>query len=165
MLKSILTTLLAFVAVTSANATLSPGANLAPYEIHNTASGEDYCQMCAYGSKPATIAAYGKLGDAAFWADLEKLEALHKQYASAGFFAQVLDSRDAAAIQVEAKKHGITFPVVYAVEPDWDDVYKVEGVSRTVYYSKEFKVAWSSVGLDENSLSAIQSSLDNDAKG
>ena len=165
MLKSILATFLTLVAVTSVRATLSPGANLAPYEIHNTADGEEYCQMCAYGSKPATIAAYGKLADTAFWADLEKLEALHKQFPSAGFFAQVLDSRDAAAIQTEAKKHGITFPVVYPVEADWDDVYKVEGVSRTVYYSKEFKVAWSSVGLDEKSLSVVQSNLDKDARG
>ena len=53
-----------------AHAELPPGANLAPYEIHNTANGDNYCQMCAFSAKPATGAAYGKMGDAKFWADL-----------------------------------------------------------------------------------------------
>lgn len=156
--------LAAVAALSTANATLQPGANLAPYEIHNAATGKEYCQMCAYGSKPATIAAYGKLGDAAFWADLEKLESLKRAHPGAGYFAQVIDSTDAAAIQAEAKKHGITFPVVYAVDKDWESVYKVGGVSRTIYYSKNFKVAWSSVGLDKKSLAAIEAKLAEEAK-
>ena len=60
-----------------------------------------------------------------FWADLEKLQAIQKDHKNFGFFGQVLDSTDSAAIQAEAKKHGITFPVVYAVDPDWEKVYQV----------------------------------------
>ena len=161
--KYLLPVLAAF-ALSSAGAALPPGSNLAPYEIHNTASNEDYCQMCAFSSKPATVAAYGKLGDAAFWSDLEKLQTLQKEHPAAGFFAQVLDSTDTKAIQAEAKKHGITFPVVYAVEKDWEDTYKVGGVSRTVYLSKNFKVDWSNVGLDEKSLAAVKAKLDTEAK-
>ncbi len=150
---------LALAAVTIAHAELKPGANLAPYEVHNTESGKEYCQMCAYSSKPATVAAYGKLGDAAFWADLTKLQKLQDEHKGAGFFAQVIDSNDAAAIHTEAKKHGITFPVVYAKDKDWNNVYKVDGVSRTVYYSHDFKVAWSKVGLDEKDLAALDEKL------
>ena len=150
---------IAALALSSAGAALPPGSNLAPYEIKNTASNETYCQMCAYSSKPATVAAYGKLGDAAFWTDLEKLQTLQKDHPTVGFYAQVLDSTDAKAIQAEVKKHGISFPVVYAVEKDWEDTYKVGGVSRTVYLSKNFKVSWSNVGLDEKSVAAIQEKL------
>ena len=157
--------LFAAFALSSASAALPPGSNLAPYEIHNTANGEDYCQMCAFSSKPATIAAYGKLGDAAFWSDLEKLQAVQKENPSVGVYAQVLDSDDSKAIQAEAKKHGVTFPVVYATEKDWEDTYKVGGVSRTVYYSNHFKVGWSNVGLDDQSLAAIKAKLATDAKG
>jgi hypothetical protein len=164
MLKSILlVSALAFVAISCACAELKPGEDLEPYEIHNTATNEDYCQMCAYGAKSATIAVYGNLADAAFWTDLEKLQALQKEHPSIGVFGQVLDSKNAAAIQVEAKKRGIVLPVVYAVDRDWNDIYKVNGVSRTVYYSKLFKVAWSNIGLDEKAVAAIREKLKADA--
>lgn len=155
---------LLFAAAGFAQAELKPGANVAPYEIHNTASGEEYCQMCAYSSKPATVAVYGKLNDPKFWADCEKLQTLQNEHKDAGIFAQVIDSTDAAAIQAEAKKHAITFPVVYAKDKDWNDVYKVDGVSRTVYYSKDFKIGWSQVGLDEKALAALKEKLSQDAK-
>ena len=67
----------------------------------------------------------------------------------------MLDSTDSAAIQGEAKKHGVTFPVVYAVDPDWEKTYQVKGVSRTVYYSNEFKITWSGVGLDDKAVAII----------
>ena len=70
--------------------------------------------------RPATVAAYGKLDDEAFWADLQKLQKLQNEHQNFGFFGQVLDSTDSAVIQAAAKKHGITFPVVYAVDPDWE---------------------------------------------
>lgn len=138
---------LAALATTSARAELKAGANLAPYEIKNTATGEQYCQMCKYGSKPATVAAYGKFEDAAFWTDLKTLQAYHEKFPQAGFFAQVLDSTDAKAIQAKAKAEGITFPVVYAADKEWNSIYKVDA-SRTVYVSKNFKVVYSTVGLD-----------------
>ena len=146
-------------AVSFAQAELKPRANLSPYEVHNTSTGKEYCQMCAYGSRPATVAAYGKLNDAAFWADLEKLQSLATANKEAGFFAQVIDSTDASAIQVKAKEHGITFPVVYAKDAGWDKVYKVQGQSRVVYYSHNFKVGWSQVGLDEKSVAALKDKL------
>jgi hypothetical protein len=156
--------LLAIAALTTARAGLQPGAEVQPYEIHNTASGKEYCQMCAFGAKAATVAAYGKLGDAQFWSDLEKLEAIHKEHANIGVFGQVLDSTDAAAIQAQAAKHGITFPVVYAKDPNWENVYKVGGVSRTVYYSKNFKIDWSGIGLDDKSLAVLERKVASDAK-
>lgn len=150
---------LVFAAASFAQAELKPGANLAPYEVYNTATGKEYCQMCAFSSKPATVAAYGKLNDADFWADCEKLQKLANEHKDAGIFAQVLDSKDAAAIQAEAKKRGITFPVVFAKDKEWNNTYKVDGVSRVVYYSHKFKVGWSQVGLDEKSIAALNEKL------
>lgn len=163
LLLSLLAALLSSSATTWAG--LPPGANVLPYEIHNTASGEQYCQMCQYADRPATVAAYGKLRDAAFWQDLEKLQALQKSHRSFGFFGQVLDSTDSAAIQAEAKKHGITFPLVYAVDPEWEKVYQVGGISRTVYYSNNFKIGWSGVGLDDAALAAITGKIKADPQG
>ena len=169
-MKKLLSPLLALVAcaalATVARAgSLQPGANVLPYEIHNTSSGEQYCQMCAYSSRPATVAIYGNLHDEAFWADAAKLQTVQSAHKNFGFFAQVLDSTDSAAIQAEAKKHGIAFPVVYAVDPDWESVYKVGGVSRTVYYSSEFKIGWSGVGVDDASLKTIEDKIKADPRG
>ena len=164
--KHLILTLLTICLVsTSALAGLQPGANVLPYEIHNTSSGEQYCQMCQYSDRPATVAAYGKLHDEAFWQDLEKLQTIQKEHKNFGFFGQVLDSTDSAAIQTEAKKHGITFPVVYSVDPDWEKVYQVGGVSRTVYYSNNFKILWASVGLDDAAVAAIMQKIKADPRG
>ena len=146
------------------HAGLSAGANVLPYEIHNTATGKEYCQMCAYSERPATVAAYGKLHDDNFWTDLEKLQAIQKDYKNIGFFGQVLDSTDSAAIQEEAKKHGITFPVVFAVDPQWEKVYQVGNVSRTIYYSSQFKIVWSGIGLDDSAKATIESKLQTDSR-
>ena len=145
--------------VNQSYAGLTAGANVLPYEIHNTATGKEYCQMCAYSERPATVAAYGNLRDEQFWKDLEKLQAIQKEHANLGFFGQVLDSTDGNAIQAEAKKHGITFPVVYAVDPDWENVYQVGKVSRTIYYSSQFKIGWSGVGLDDKAKAAIEEKI------
>ena len=164
-IRHLLATLIAAASLTSAaRAELPAGANVLPYEIHNTATGKEYCQMCAYSERPGTVAAYGKLGDPAFWADLERLQALQASHKNFGFFGQVLDSTDSAAIQAEAKKHGITFPVVYAVDPAWEQTYKVAGVSRTVYYSTNFKIDWSGIGLDDKAVAAIESKIKSDPR-
>ena len=162
---TLLSTIAVFAGLAFAHAELPPGANVLPYEIHNTASGKEYCQMCAYAERPATVAAYGKLADEAFWTDLQKLQKLQREHQNFGFFGQVLDSTDSAAIQAAAKKHGITFPVVYAVDPDWEKTYQVKGVSRTVYYSNDFKIAWSSVGLDDKGLATIVGKIKADPRG
>ena len=142
-----------------AHAGLQPGANVLPSEVRNVATGEEYCQMCAYSSRPATVAIYGKLQDEAFWTDAAKLQAVQDQHKNFGFFAQVIDSTDAAAIQAEAKKHGIKFPVVYTADPDFEKVYQVGGVSRTIYYSSNFKIGWSGVGVDDAALAAIEAKI------
>ena len=139
-------------AETAPVAQLQAGANVLPYEIHNTSSGEEYCQMCAYAERAGTVAVYGNLHDDKFWGDLEKLQALQDGHKNFGCFGQVLDSQDTAAIAAEAKKHHLTLPVVYAVDPDWLGIYKVGGISRTVYYSSNFKILWTGLGLDQASL-------------
>ena len=151
--------------VVPAWAGLIPRANVLPSDVHNTASGAQYCQMCQYADRPATIAAYGKLHDEAFWKDLEKLQAIQKEHQNFGFFGQVFDSTDSAAIQAEAKKHGITFPLVYSVDPDWEKIYQVGGVSRTVYYSEDFKILWSGVGIDDAALATINSKIKANPQG
>ncbi len=160
-LRATLVLTIAFSLRSVSRAELKPGADLLPYEIHNTENGKEYCQMCAYSSRPATVAAYGKLGDEAFWTDLQRLQKLQGSYREFGCFGQVLDSTDSKAIQDAAKQHGITFPVVFAVDPDWEKTYQVKGISRTVYFSRDFKVEWSSVGLDDKGLAAITDKLKN----
>ncbi len=138
---------------------LQAGANVLPYEIHNTSSGEEYCQMCAYAERAGTVAVYGNLHDDKFWSDLEKLQAVQDSHKNFGCFGQVLDSQDAAAIKAEARKHHLTIPVVYAVDPGWVGVYKVGGVSRTVYYSSNFKILWTGLGLDEPSFAKLNEQI------
>jgi hypothetical protein len=147
-------------------AALQPGDSLTPYTIHNVATGKEYCQVCAYGTKPAKIVAFGKLNDAAFWADLQKLQALQTANPKLGVFAQVIDSKNAKSIEAEAQKHGITFPVVVAVEKDWDKAYNVRGVSRTIYYAQQKnKIAWTSVGLDDKSAAELENQVKKDLAG
>lgn len=146
-------------AASIADAGLQPGANVLPSDVRNAATGEQYCQMCAYSGRAGTVAIYGKLGDEAFWEDAAKLQALQDKHRNFGFFAQVIDSTDAAAIEAQAKKHGIKYPVVYTADPDFEKVYQVGGVSRTVYYSTNFKIDWSGVGVDDAALAALESNI------
>ncbi|MDX1950818.1 MAG: hypothetical protein SFY81_01470 [Verrucomicrobiota bacterium] len=148
----------------SSFAALKPGDSLTPYEIKNVATGKEYCQVCQYGGKPAKVIAFGKLDDAEFWADLKKLQTIADKNKEVGVFAQVLDSKDIKAIKAAADKNGITFPVVVAVEKDWDNAYKVEGVSRTVYYAKKQTIAWTGVGLDDKAVEALKSKIAADVK-
>src|SRR5262245_29521156 len=159
-----LSTLLTVMALTSVvHAALKPGDSLTPYEIKNVDTGKQYCQVCAYGAKPGKIVAFGRLNDESFWADLKKLQALQNQYSKLGVFAQVIDSKDSDAIKAAAKKHGITFPVVVAIKRDWDDAYKVQGVSRTIYYAKQDnKIVWTGVGLSEQAATELQNKVKKD---
>ena len=147
-------------------AALQPGDSLTPYTIHNVATGKEYCQVCAYGAKPAKIVAFGKLHDAAFWADLQKLQALQTANPKLGVFAQVIDSKNSKTIEAEAQKHGITFPVVVAVEKDWDKAYHVKGVSRTIYYAQQKnRIAWTSIGLDDKAAAELENQVKKDLAG
>ena len=147
-----------------ANAALKPGDSISPYEVKNVESGKEYCQVCAYGPKTGKIVAFGKLADEAFWSDLKKLQALQDGYKNLGVFAQVIDSKDTKAIKAAADKHGIKFPVVIAVKKDWDKAYKVDGVSRTIYYAQQNnKIVWTSTsGLSETTSSDLEAKLKKD---
>ena len=158
---ALLLTALSFASL--AQASLKPGDSLTPYTIHNVATDKEYCQVCAYGAKPAKLVAFGKLNDAGFWADLKKLQALQTANPKLGVFAQVIDSKDLKAIKAAADQNGISFPVVVAVEKSWDKAYKVKGVSRTIYYAQEKnKITWTSVGLDDQAAAALQSHIKQD---
>jgi len=146
-------------------AALNPGDSLTPYTIHNVSTGKEYCQVCAYGAKPAKVVAFGKLKDDKFWADLQKLQSLQTANPKLGVFAQVIDAKadDADTVKAEAVKHGITFPVVVAVEKDWDNKYHVEGVSRTIYYAQQKNnIVWTSTGLDEKAAAELATQVKKD---
>jgi hypothetical protein len=158
-MKKLLLSLAAVALAGVSQAALNPGDNLTPYIIHNVSTGKEYCQVCAYGAKDAKVVAFGKLGDTAFWSDLQKLQALQTANPKLGVFAQVIDAtaKDADAIKAEAAKRGITFPVVVAVEKDWDSKYHVKGVSRTIYYAQQKNnIVWTSTGLDGKAESQLE---------
>jgi len=163
-MKKIVLTLAALSFVGWAQAALKPGESLSPYEVKNVATGKEYCQVCAYGAKAGKIVAFGKLTDEAFWSDLKRLQALQDKYKTLGVFAQVIDSKDTKAIHAAAEKHGISFPVVVAMKKDWDNAYKVEGVSRTIYYAQEDnKILWTSTsGLTDDSSNQLAKRLKKD---
>ena len=147
-----------------AQAALKPGDSLSAYEIKNVENGKEYCQVCAYGAKAGKIIAFGKLSDEAFWTDLKKLQTLQDGYKDLGVFAQVIDSKDTKAIKAAAEKHGIKFPVVIAVEKDWDKAYKVGDNSRTIYYAeKNNKIVWTSTsGLSDSRSTELSAQLKKD---
>lgn len=152
--------------VTLANAALKPGDKLSAYEIKNVETGKKYCQVCAFSAKPGKVIAFGKLEDAQFWADLKKLQDLQTEYPRLGIFAHVIDSKNEKAIRAAAEKHGIKFPVVIAAEKDWNKAYKVDGVSRTIYYAKrDNTITWTAVGLDEKATETLQSQVKKDLAG
>jgi hypothetical protein len=165
-MKKFIALLFAIGVATTVNASLKPGDSLTPYTIKNVEDGKEYCQVCAYGTKAAKVVAFGKLNDEKFWADLKNLQPLHEKYGkNLGVFAQVLDSKDTKAIREMAKKNGITFPVVVAVEKDWDDAYKVKGVSRTIYYAvKNNKITLTTTGLEEKDLATLSDLIKKDAQ-
>ncbi|EEF58780.1 TlpA family protein disulfide reductase [Pedosphaera parvula] len=162
-MKKIALLLAALSFATLSQAALKPGDSLSPYTIHNVSSGKEYCQVCAYGTKSGKIVSFGKLGDEAFWSDLKKLQTIADNNPKLGVFAQVIDSKDSKAIQAAAEKHGIKFPVVVAVEKDWDKAYDVKGVSRTIYYARQKNnIVWTSTGLDDKAASQLESQVTKD---
>jgi peroxiredoxin len=165
MKKLILVSVLASLTM-AAQAALKPGDKLQPYEIKNTATGEQYCQVCKYGPKAGKIVAFGKLNDEKFWADLKELQGLQNKYEKLGVFAHIIDSKDAKAIQEVAKKNGITFPVVMGTDDSADSIYKVNGESRVIYYAKQNnQIVWSNVGLDGKAGEKLTKKVSKDLKG
>jgi hypothetical protein len=149
----------------SASAALQPGDMFSPYLVTNTDSGKTYCQVCQYGALPAKMVAFGNFDDDAFWADLEKMQAWETVYGKKlGLFAHVLDSKDTVAIAAKARKHKITFPVVIPAEEDWDKSWKVNGVSRTLYYATMSGITWVGVGLSDETAAALEARIKEDVK-
>jgi hypothetical protein len=162
-MKKLVLLLAALVTASVSQAALNPGDHLTPYIIHNVSTGKEYCQVCAYGAKTAKIVAFGKLTDEAFWADLKKLQAIQTANPDIGVFAHIFDSSDADAIKAAAAAHGITFPVVMTSEKEWNDKYKVDGVSRTIYYAQQKNnITWTSIGLDDKATATLQSQVKKD---
>jgi hypothetical protein len=163
--KLLLLTTLTTLTLTT-QAALKKGDHLQAYEIQNTATGEKYCQVCKYGPKDGKIAAFGKLDDEKFWADLKELQALQSKHENLGVFAQIIDSTDTAAIQAKAKQNGITFPVVIGADDTWNGIYKINGQSRVIYYAhKTNKIVWTNIGLDNKSADKLSKRLAKDLKG
>ncbi len=123
--------------------------------------------MCAYGAKQGKIIAFGKLNDESFWTDLQKLQKIQNANPKLGVFAQVIDSKDSDVIKAAADKHGITFPVVVAVEKDWNKKYDINGASRIIYYAHQKNdIVWtSSNGLDSKSADELGSRVKKDLAG
>jgi hypothetical protein len=166
-MKKIALMLLAVSVAGLSQAALKPGDNLSPYVIHNVATGKEYCQVCAYGAKQGKIIAFGKLNDESFWTDLQKLQKIQNANPKLGVFAQVIDSKDSDVIKAAADKHGITFPVVVAVEKDWNKKYDINGASRIIYYAHQKNdIVWtSSNGLDSKSADELGSRVKKDLAG
>jgi hypothetical protein len=149
----------------SSSAALKPGDSLSPYTIHNVRTGEEYCQVCAYGGKSAKIVAFGKLEDEKFWADLKRLQSLQDKFKALGVFAQITDSSDSSAVKAAAEKYGVHFPVVVPVEKNWNELYKINGESRVIYFAhRNNEIGWTSVGLDDDKSKALAKLVKHDAK-
>jgi hypothetical protein len=54
---------------------------------------------------------------------------------------------------------------VIAAKSDWDKAYKVQGVSRTIYYAQQNnKIVWTHVGLDGEAATALGEKVKKDLK-
>ncbi len=104
-----------------------PGDSLKAFVIKNCASGERYCQVCAYSGKP-TIMAVGVMGDKDFEKDLVEINKLVKANEAKGLTAFALYGEikegkfvavadEAAAEKTLAATHarlGLKFPITLA---------------------------------------------------
>lgn len=151
-----------------ADSGLGVGGKLSAFDIINCDTGDEYCQVCKYGSSPK-IMAVGTPDDEAFRKDLQDLDAIVKKYGEdkVKAFAVVTDIKDgkaplpadAAAAQATAKKLKdelrITMPVVIPAAGDdggnkvWTEYYNVTR-SRTVMFADgRNKIHFSAVGPED----------------
>lgn len=143
---------------------LGIGGKLSAFQILNGEDGEEYCQVCRYGSNPKLMAV-GTVDDEAFRKDLKDLDAIVKKYGAdkVKAFAVITEFKDGKAItpkDPEAAKAkakalraelGIDFPIVVPAPEDgganetWEDYYNITK-SRTVMFSDgRNKVQYSAV--------------------
>jgi len=136
-----------------ADSGLGVGGRLSAFQILNCEDGEEYCQVCRYGSNPKLMAV-GTADDEAFRKDLKDLDAIVKKYGAdkVKAFAVITDIEDGKAItpkDPEATKEkakalkaelGVDFPIVVPAPEDggknetWEDYYNITK-SRTVMFS------------------------------
>lgn len=134
-----------------ADSGLGEGGKFSPFDIVNCDTGEEYCQVCKFGSNPK-IMAVGTLEDPAFKEDLKNIEALVAKYGEdkVKAFAVITDLQDgkaktpapevadkAKALKAEMK---LSMPVVVPARDEqagnkiWEEYYNVTK-SRTVMFS------------------------------
>ena len=132
---------------------LGIGGRLSAFQILNCEDGEEYCQVCRYGSSPKLMAV-GTADDEAFRKDLQDLDAIVKKYGAdkVKAFAVITDieggkavtPKDADAAKAKAKalkaELGLAFPIVVPAPEDgganeiWEEYYNITK-SRTVMFS------------------------------
>lgn len=143
---------------------LGKDGKLTAFDIVDCESGEQYCQVCRYGSSPKVMAV-GRLDDAAFHEDLKNLDAIVKKYGddkvkAFAVVTEIVDGKgvtpkDAEAARQQAKalrqKLAISFPVVVPAPDEgggnreWDEYYNITK-SRTVMFADgRNTVRWSAV--------------------
>lgn len=151
-----------------ADSGLGVGGKLSAFQILNGESGEEYCQVCRFGSSPKLMAV-GTAGDEAFKKDLKDLDAIVQKYADKGLkaFAVVTDieggkattpsDTEAAKQKAKALKEelGLTIPVVVPAPEGggpnkvWNEYYNITE-SRTVMFADgKNEVKWSGVGPED----------------
>lgn len=135
-----------------ADSGLGVGGKLSAFQILNCDDGEEYCQVCRYGSNPKLMAV-GSADDEAFRKDLKDLDAIVKKYGAdkVKAFAVITDieggkaitPKDAEAAKAKAKalkaELGVDFPIVVPAPEGgkneiWEDYYNITK-SRTVMFS------------------------------
>jgi hypothetical protein len=153
----------------------------AAFKIINCDSGDEYCQVCKYGSSPK-IMAVGTIDDDGFKQDLKDLDALVKKYGDdkVKAFAVIADARDGALVtpvgnkdelQAKAKalkeELGLSFPVVIpapkgdAQNGTFEEHYQIKQSRTIMFADSKNKVKYSEVapsdksGLDEAIKAAI----------
>jgi hypothetical protein len=147
-----------------ADSGLGVGGRLSAFQIVNAESGEEYCQVCRFGSAPKLMVV-GSADDEAFKKDLKDLDAIaHKYEPTLKTFAVISEIEqgkaitpsdlDAAQERAKALKEelGISIPVVVPAQEDgkanrvWDEYYNITK-SRTVMFSDgRNEVKYSGVG-------------------
>lgn len=146
---------------------LAAGSRLSAFEIIESESGDTYCQVCRYGSRPKIIAA-GTADDEAFRADLQDLDAIVHKYGDAvAAFAVITELENGEARTARdpeaalARAHAIkrelrlSMPVVVPAPVEagandvWGAYYNVRS-SRTVMFADgKNQVRFTAVGPED----------------
>ncbi|HGG56511.1 MAG TPA: hypothetical protein ENK31_01810, partial [Nannocystis exedens] len=137
-----------------ADSGLGIGGKLRAFQITNSDSGEEYCQVCRYGGSPK-IMAVGSVDDPDFRNDLQNIDAVVQKYGedklkAFGVIAEIKDGRGLtpkehreeliARVKTMRDELGITIPVVLpAIEDDganaaFDNYYNITK-SRTLMFA------------------------------